>query len=126
MLTLAGRWVLLRGCLLLLGSALTAGRGLVGALVLLSGRLLLVRTLTESAPLGLEGWRWGFLLGGAGAACGGLFFLTLPESPRWLAAVGRPEEAWAVWRRFERSALLMPPVRITGAGSDSARRATSG
>ena len=31
------------------------------------------------------------------------------ESPRWLAAVGRAEEAWAVWRRFERSALLMPP-----------------
>jgi putative MFS transporter len=70
--------------------------------------LLLVRALTGSAPLGLEGWRWGFLLGGAGAACGGLLFLTLPESPRWLAAVGRPEQAWVAWRRFERSAVLMP------------------
>ena len=69
--------------------------------------LLLVRALTESAPLSIEGWRWGFLLGGAGAACGALLFLTLPESPRWLAAVGRSEDAWVAWRRFERSRVLL-------------------
>ena len=69
--------------------------------------LLLVHALTESTPLGLEGWRWGFALGGAGAACGGLLFLTLPESPRWLEAVGRVEDAWTAWRRFERSRVVM-------------------
>ena len=78
--------------------------------------LLLVRALTDSTPSSIEGWRWGFLLGGVGAACGGLLFLTLPESPRWLAAVGRMEDAWGAWQRFERSRVLLradgsqPPV----------------
>ena len=69
--------------------------------------LLLVHTLTQSAPGGIEGWRWGFLSGGMGAGCGGLLFLTLPEPPRWLVTVGRLEDAWAAWRRFERSRIIM-------------------
>lgn len=69
--------------------------------------LWLVHSLTQSAPWGLEGWRWGFLLGGTGAGCGGLLFLTLPESPRWLATVGRLPQAWTAWHRFERSRIVM-------------------
>ncbi|MBI1172388.1 MFS transporter [bacterium] len=48
-----------------------------------------VRGLTPVMPLGLEGWRWAFVIGGLGALiCAGLFML-VPESPRWLARRGR-------------------------------------
>ncbi|MFL6681698.1 MAG: MFS transporter, partial [Burkholderiaceae bacterium] len=48
--------------------------------------IFLVRWLTPLQPLGLEGWRWGFILGSLGAVLSGLSFLALPESPRWLQA----------------------------------------
>ncbi len=35
-------------------------------------------------PLGLEGWRWAFLLAGTGAATCAILFRFVPESPRWL------------------------------------------
>jgi len=39
------------------------------------------------------GWRWLFILGGIPAAIGVYLRWALPESPRWLAGVGRTEEA---------------------------------
>ncbi|MFT4202225.1 MFS transporter [Gordonia sp. (in: high G+C Gram-positive bacteria)] len=61
--------------------------------------------LVPRAPLGIEGWRWMFLLGSAGAVL--MFFLRrrLPESPRWLATVGRGEEADAIVTAMEQEAL---------------------
>lgn len=59
---------------------------------------LLARWLVPLSPLGLDGWRWLFLLG----SVGGLIVLalrrTLVESPRWLASVGRIDEAEATLR----------------------------
>lgn len=55
---------------------------------------------------GLAGWRWMFLVGGLGAALCWVLRRGLPESPRWLAAVGRTAEADAVVRRFEAAAGL--------------------
>jgi putative MFS transporter len=46
-----------------------------------------------------------FLLGGAGAAICWLLRRALPESPRWLEAVGRQEEADAIVARLEAQAL---------------------
>jgi putative MFS transporter len=56
----------------------------------------LARLLVPTAPLGVEGWRWLFVIGGLGGATIWLGQRLLPESPRWLAAVGRTAEAVAV------------------------------
>ncbi|MBA9061256.1 putative MFS transporter [Methylobacterium fujisawaense] len=83
-----------------------AGIGLLGGLAV----LLLVQALAPGAPLGVEPWRWALILGGALAALGSILFAGLPESPRWLASVGRPVEADGACRRFERAAGRAPVV----------------
>jgi putative MFS transporter len=64
----------------------------------------LARGIAQQAPLGLAGWRWLFIVGGVGAIVVWALRSRLPESPRWLAAVGRTEEADAVLTRFEERA----------------------
>ncbi|WP_078917045.1 MFS transporter [Streptomyces sp. NRRL S-813] len=53
---------------------------------------------------GVAGWRWMFLIGGLGAAVCWILRRQLPESPRWLEAVGRHEEADRIVRAFEAAA----------------------
>jgi MFS transporter, putative metabolite:H+ symporter len=61
----------------------------------------LARYLVPAHPLGLDGWRWLFLLGGAGGAVVWLLALwLLPESPRWLEAHGLRDRARAVLDTF--------------------------
>ncbi len=72
--------------------------------------ILMIRWLTPIAPLGIEGWRWSLIFGSAcSAATAGLLFL-VPESPRWLAAVGRAAKAEQACRRFEKSAGIASPA----------------
>lgn len=61
----------------------------------------LSRWLVPLKPFGVDGWRWLFVLGALGAVI--IFFLRrgLPESPRWLSAVGRDDEASAIVDEFE-------------------------
>ena len=75
--------------------------------------IFVIRWLTPLQPLGIEAWRWGFVLGGAGATLCGALFLLLPESPRWLQAKGRHALGQAACLRFERSRiwLRLPPSR---------------
>jgi putative MFS transporter len=53
------------------------------------GTIFLLRWLTSLEPIGVSAWRWVLAADGAGATCGGLVFLILPESPRWLLSAGR-------------------------------------
>ncbi|WP_069306128.1 MFS transporter [Methylobrevis pamukkalensis] len=62
--------------------------------------IFLVRWLTPIEPLGIEAWRWAFLLGSAGSLVVAIAFFYLPESPRWLSAKGRAAEAEAALARF--------------------------
>lgn len=61
----------------------------------------LARGLVPLEPLGVAGWRWMFVIGAVGALVVFALRSSLPESPRWLASVGRLDEADAVVRRFE-------------------------
>ncbi len=50
-------------------------------------------TLVPAAPFGIEGWRWVVLIGALAAPIVVFLRRGLPESPRWLAKVGRLAEA---------------------------------
>lgn len=64
----------------------------------------LARGIATRTVAGWDGWRWMFLLGGVGAAVCWAARRALPESPRWLEAVGRAGEAEAIVARLEREA----------------------
>jgi putative MFS transporter len=65
---------------------------------------LLGRVLVPLQPLGIDGWRWLFVAGSLGAVIVWVLRAALPESPRWLASVGRVREADAIVARMEREA----------------------
>lgn len=70
-----------------------SGRSYTYALVAVPVVGFLAMWLLPTAPLGFSGWRW-LLAGGAAGAFIILFVRRgLPESPRWLATVGRADEA---------------------------------
>ncbi|MFD9304499.1 MFS transporter [Streptomyces sp. NPDC060048] len=57
--------------------------------------------LVPLSPLGIDGWRWLFILGSLGSAVVWILRRRLIESPRWLAANGRLEEAEVLVARME-------------------------
>jgi putative MFS transporter len=67
---------------------------------------LLGRVLVPLEPLGIEGWRWLFVVGSLGAVIVWFVRRRLPESPRWLESVGRTAEAEAIVARMEREAAI--------------------
>jgi putative MFS transporter len=60
------------------------------------------------------GWRAMFVLGGIGALIVWYLRKSLPESPRWLEAVGRTEEAEALMQSIEREAAQGKPLPAPG------------
>ena len=84
------------------------GRYIVGAYTIsffgvpLSG--FLARWLVPLQPLGVEGWRWMFIIGGIGGLVVWMIRSVLPESPTWLEAHGRTDEAEKIVRRWEEEA----------------------
>jgi putative MFS transporter len=68
------------------------------------GLIFFVRGLGPAMPMGLEAWRWAFLIAGTGAAVCAVLFRFVPESPRWLLSRGRNAEAAKALARFANSA----------------------
>jgi putative MFS transporter len=73
--------------------------------------------LVPIQPLGIDGWRWLFILGALGAIIIWMLRRNLPESPRWLASVGRKQEAYELVKTFEEEArrihgTLPPPEEV--------------
>ncbi|HEY6434676.1 MAG TPA: MFS transporter, partial [Acetobacteraceae bacterium] len=66
--------------------------------------------------LGVNNWRWVVVIGAIGALFVWWLRLGLPESPRWLARVGRLAEAEAVVRdietRIEAETGRLPPIGV--------------
>ena len=60
--------------------------------------------LVPLSPLGVAGWRWLFVLGALGSAVVWFLRRGLPESPRWLEAVGRGAEGEAAVAAMEAEA----------------------
>jgi len=71
---------------------------------------VLGRVLVPAAPFGVSGWRWMFIIGSIGAAIVWAMRASLPESPRWLASVGRIDEAEAIVDRMEEEARAAGPL----------------
>ena len=78
--------------------------------------------LVPVAPLGWDGWRWILTLGALGALPVWWIRRQLPESPRWLAHMGRVAEAEVIMRALEErvarehGAPLPPPAPELPAG----------
>jgi putative MFS transporter len=73
------------------------------------------------------GWRAMFVVGGIGALIVWYLRKNLPESPRWLEAVGRRDEAEALMQKIEREAAQgqpLPPAMPSAGSSVSSELAT--
>ena len=82
--------------------------------------IFLISWLTPWHPFGIEGWRWPFAFAGLAALIVGLGFIWLPESPRWLLALGRNQAAERICLAIERSGRLRLPVMLARRKNDQA------
>jgi len=88
---------------------------------------LLAWRLVPLTPFGLDGWRWVVLLGSVGAVVVWGIRAGIPESPRWLAATGRVDEAAAIVTDLERKiardrGCALPPPQPTGVQREGRRQ----
>jgi putative MFS transporter len=71
--------------------------------------IFLIRWLTPLQPLGIDAWRWAFIVGGGGSAVAATMLYRLPESPRWLLQAGFRPAAQAACSFFEKSRVIWTP-----------------
>jgi putative MFS transporter len=78
----------------------------------------LAKWLVPLKFLGMEGWRWLFIIGSIGALIVWILRRHLPESPRWLETAGRIAEANQIVVQFEEEAKKttdLEPAVVSGA-----------
>ncbi|HEX4357936.1 MAG TPA: MFS transporter [Pseudonocardia sp.] len=77
--------------------------------------------IADKTPWGFDGWRWLLALGAIGAVLVLILRRGLPESPRWLEAVGRHREADAALAQFATARPLrrQPVEAVAAAGPES-------
>lgn len=75
--------------------------------------------LVPLSPLGIDGWRWLFVLGAAGSAVVWGLRRRLIESPRWLATQGRHQEAEELVAKMEAE---LPAHILAAAGAEARAR----
>ena len=80
-----------------------------------------VSLLVASLVVPEFGWRAMFVIGGIGALIVWYMRKSLPESPRWLEAVGRTEEAEALMQSIEREAAQGQPLPAPAAAAATVR-----
>ena len=81
----------------------------VGILSIITVSSLPISALVGTLIIPGLGWRAMFVIGGIGALAVWYVRKALPESPRWLEAVGRFEQAETILQMFERDARLHHP-----------------
>jgi len=79
-------------------------------LSLLTNSALFVSTAVGYLVIPNIGWRWMFVIAGVGALFVWYLRKAMPESPRWLEAVGRNAEAEALLRQVEAELNVTTPV----------------
>lgn len=72
--------------------------------------------------LGLDAWRWMFLVGAVPAAVYGILSFTMPESPRFLLTKGRSDEAREIFERLVPKADLDKTLNELQAGIEADRK----
>ncbi|GAA3879054.1 MFS transporter [Streptomyces lacrimifluminis] len=70
--------------------------------------------LVPLSPLGVDGWRWLFVIGSLGSAVVWILRRRLIESPRWLASAGREAEAELLVSRMEAEVPSATPAAVAG------------
>jgi putative MFS transporter len=79
-------------------------------LAVMTNSALFVSALVARAVIPNWGWRWMFVLVGVGALVVWYARKKMPESPRWLEAAGRTEEAEEILSRIEREVAETRPL----------------
>ncbi|HMK79553.1 MAG TPA: MFS transporter [Xanthobacteraceae bacterium] len=79
-------------------------------LSLLTNSALFVSTAIGYLVIPNVGWRWMFVIAGLGALVVWYLRKAMPESPRWLEAVGRTAEAEALLGEIERALHVTTPA----------------
>lgn len=84
----------------------------IGLMAMAGHTAVIVAALAGYFIIPHGGWRWLFAIGAAGAVLGLIARRGMPESPRWLLAKGRREEAIAIVSAISPNAAAPPRTEV--------------